>query len=86
MSEEALNKEEEITTDSFFGVKHDLVTDSKNNEEVEVEVEVIEEDSNLPDPADVKVKTEESTEGGKKRYLPYIHENYHQDHLYLQLV
>lgn len=60
MSEEVVNKEEEITTDSFFGVKHDLVTDSKNSEEVEVEV--IEEDSNLPDPEDVKVKTEESAE------------------------
>jgi len=60
MSEEVVNKEEEITTDSFFGVKHDLVTDSKDSEEVEVEV--IEEDSNLPDPADVKVKTEESAE------------------------
>ena len=30
MSEEALNQEnEEITTDSFFGVKHDLVTNER---------------------------------------------------------
>ena len=56
MSEEALNNQEneEITTDSFFGVKHDLVT----NESDDVEVEVVEEESNLPDPADVKVQQE----------------------------
>lgn len=54
MSEEALNQEnEEITTDSFFGVKHDLVTPKED-----VEVEVLEEESNLPDPEDVKVAKE----------------------------
>lgn len=56
MSEEALNNQEneEITTDSFFGVKHDIVT----NKSDDVEVEVVEEESNLPDPEDVKVQKE----------------------------
>ena len=54
MSEEAINQEnEEITTDKFFGVKHDIVTPKED-----VEVEVLEEESNLPDPKDVKVAKE----------------------------
>lgn len=54
MSEEAINQEnEEITTDKFFGVKHDIVTPKED-----VEVEVLEEESNLPDPEDVKVAKE----------------------------
>ncbi len=54
MSEEAINQEnEEITTDKFFGVKHDIVTSKED-----VEVEVLEEESNLPDPEDVKVAKE----------------------------
>ena len=54
MSEEAINQEnEEITTDKFCGGKHDIVTPKED-----VEVEVLEEESNLPDPEDVKVAKE----------------------------